>query len=291
LLPRLLPPRCEQAFGIISYHRVAPRLAGHSRPPLNVTPTRLGRQLQGLLQRGYVAWPLERVVSAANEKTPVPRNVFVVVFDDGFENVFRFAFPILRQLGVPATIFLPTAWLDHAGPFPFDSWTQAGDPSTSIAWQPLRAEQCARMLDSGLISLGSHTHTHQDFRGRDEAFADDVRQSVVELQQRFGIGRPTFSLPFGFCERGWPETVRNAGLTCCLTTDSQLVTPDADPFFWGRFGAEQYDTAASLAAKLDGWYSLVQNAWRRWRDRKQPNLQGNAIQSPSSAQGTRRCHV
>ena len=49
------------------------------------------------------------------------------------------------------------------------------------------------------------------------------------------------------------EVARDAGLLCALSTEPELVLRNQDPFSWGRFPAEQHDTAATLAAKLGGW--------------------------------------
>ena len=51
---------------------------------------------------------------------------------------------------------------------------------------------------------------------------------------------------------------RRAGVACALTTEAACVAPGADPFGWGRFNAYDWDTAGTLAAKLEGWYG-----WRR----------------------------
>ncbi len=44
-----------------------------------------------------------------------------VTFDDGFETVYRHAWPVLQELRIPATVFLNTAYLDSPEPFPFDT--------------------------------------------------------------------------------------------------------------------------------------------------------------------------
>jgi hypothetical protein len=50
-----------------------------------------------------------------------------------------------------------------------------------------------------------------------------------------------------------------AGVLCGLTTNPRLVRPGDSPYDWGRFAAEELDTAASLAAKLSGWYEAVRS--------------------------------
>jgi peptidoglycan/xylan/chitin deacetylase (PgdA/CDA1 family) len=263
-ISRLLGGHAGGAFGILIYHRVTPRPAGAPAPTWNVTPTDLRAQLKGLLTCGYRAWPLRKVLDFNRQGRPIPPRTFVVTFDDGYENNYSQAWPVLRELEVPATIFVATAYLDGVAPFPCDDWPAAGSPDVPVdSWRPLTTRQCAEMLEHGLIDLGSHTHTHDCFRGRPEAFAQDVAASLDVLRTRFGLTDATFAFPFGIVEPALVAAARRAGLLCALSSRDQLNPPHSDPFTWGRLTAEESDTDSILATKLDGWYSRARGAWRR----------------------------
>jgi hypothetical protein len=125
------------------------------------------------------------------------------------------------------------------------------------------------MVDSGIVQIGAHTHTQQDFRGRPDDLCVDLGTSVEITRQRFGIDEVAFAFPFGSPRRGHagPELVdaaKRAGVSCGLTTDPILVDLRSDPFTWGRFNAFSWDSAATLAAKLDGWYSWAPRLRRRF---------------------------
>jgi peptidoglycan/xylan/chitin deacetylase (PgdA/CDA1 family) len=129
------------------------------------------------------------------------------------------------------------------------------------------------MLHSRLIELGAHTHRHEDFRGRPEELYDDLQICKAELLDRFGVENPTFAFPYGTRSLGFSGPVlaasaRRAGLVCSLTTEDEQVFPGTDPFDWGRFTAEQYDTPRTLAAKLDGWFTCFKALWTRRSPRK-----------------------
>lgn len=262
-------PRVPEAFGILMYHRIAPEAPGLPKPTWNVPPERFRAQLAGLLRRGYEAWPLRKVLDWHQYQRPVPRNAFVVTFDDGYDNVFRNAWPVLRELRVPATVFLATAYLNSEQPFPCDDWSLAGSHDVPpSSWRPLTTGQCRAMAADGLIELGTHTHTHADFRNRPQALVDDLRTSLDVLRDKFGLTDATFAFPYGTKHLGFsgPElssAAREAGVLCSLTTEDELVMPGGDPFDWGRFTAEDTDTAATLSAKLDGWYTAARSLWRR----------------------------
>src|SRR5262249_55883704 len=111
----------------------------------------------------------------------------------------------------------------------------------------------------------SHTHTHAVFRGRPRAFSEDLAASVALLRDRFGVAEPTFAFPYGITDPALAGAARRAGVRCALTTQEQLAGPQEGPFTWGRFDVEEADSPATLAAKLDGWYSLARGAWLRLR--------------------------
>ena len=159
-----------------------------------------------------------------------PGGVFVVTFDDGYENNYTDALPVLEELGVPATIFLATSFLDSTSPFPFDDSHRtrpvgnAGQRSL-----PLELSQCHKLLDSGLIELGTHTHTHQRFVGRIDAFREDMQASIELLHEQFGVRRPTFAFPHGLHDQPMLDVARDLGIRCALTTTPGLIDISSDP--------------------------------------------------------------
>ena len=272
-LQTLFGCRGGDRFGILMYHRVAENIPGIPEPTWNVTPSRFEEQLSGLLARGFEAWPLRKLLEFHWAGKPIPRRAFVVTFDDGYECVYSRAWPILRKLNIPATVFLSTAYLDTVEPFPADDWLAAGEAVVPTdSWRILSTEQCREMQSSGLIELAAHTHTHDDFRERPDDLLLDLEQNRNELKRRFGIRQPTFAFPFGVVRDGFAggvmsEIAREAGFQCALSTEPDLVLRNQDPFSWGRFPAEQHDTAATLAAKLGGWTSVLRGIKRALQSR------------------------
>jgi peptidoglycan/xylan/chitin deacetylase (PgdA/CDA1 family) len=259
-------PRLTQAVGILMYHRVTEAIPGVAPPTWNVPPAQFAAQLEGLLARGWCAWPLEQVIECHRRREPIPRRTFVVTFDDGYANNCSQALPILKRLGVPATVFLATAYLDSRRPLPFDDWEAAGSPRVpQEAWRPLSTAECQHLVASGLVTLGAHTHTHADFRGQPERLRSDLAVCLSVLRKRFFVESPPMALPYGtpadgFASNELIEVARQAGVSCCLTTQPQLVRPHESPFGWGRRNVEASDTAATLAGWLGGWETAFREA-------------------------------
>ena len=262
-LNELCGPYYRTSFGILMYHRVIDPIPGQPQPTWNVSPAQFEEQLGGLLKRGFDPWPLTRVLEHHEKGWAIPRRVFVVTFDDGYQNNFTRALPILQKLRVPATIFLATRYLDSHEPFPSDDWLASGAPGVSPeAWQPLTTAECQQLLQSGLIELGAHTHSHDDYRGKPNYLRADLLQCCRVLREKFNIERPTFAFPYGTKRNGFAgpdlvEAARHSNLRCSLTTEAELVTTTTDPFDWGRLVAEDIDTSRTLAAKLGGWITAA----------------------------------
>lgn len=65
------------------------------------------------LLKHYVPIDLLEVIQNLKNSTPVPRNRFLLTFDDGFREIYDFIAPILLEKWIPATFFISSAFLDN----------------------------------------------------------------------------------------------------------------------------------------------------------------------------------
>lgn len=253
----------NSSVGILTYHRVTDAVEGVPFPTINVTPDTFRRQLTKLQASGFQFASLQTVLDAHATKTTIPERTVVVTFDDIYDNVFQHAFPVLRELNIPATCFLSTAFIDSPEPFLFDPWARKhGRRIPNNSWLPITTSHTEEMADSGLIEFGAHTHTHQDFRNRPEDFREDVAVGMQNMKARFGVLPTSFAYPYGiprdgFCNTKLMDAVQDLGLRCGLSTRSQTNKLSKSPYGWGRFHVFEHDTPSALAAKLDGWYEWL----------------------------------
>jgi peptidoglycan/xylan/chitin deacetylase (PgdA/CDA1 family) len=248
-------------FGILLYHCVAPQVRGLTGPSVNVPPQRFRDQLTGLMSRGYVIRPLREILLRRATGSAPPLRTVVVTFDDGFASVYAHAWPVLKELKAPATIFLNTAFLDSKEPFPFDHWGRSHCQRLPAEfYRPLSSAECREMAEDGLIDLGTHTHTHLGAHCTPEEFTLDTLTSVDILKSRFGINDVGFAFPGGRKHLGQARdalmrAVQKARVMCALTTEALPIDWRSDPFGWGRFNVYPWDTVDTLQAKLNGYYS------------------------------------
>ena len=120
---------------ILAYHGVCEDHLGGEQwmPSFFVTRTAFAHQMRYLRQFGCVL-PLAEAVDRLY-RGDLPESAVSVTFDDGYANNLHLAYPILRELGVPATIFLATAYTLSGELFPFDRMSLVAHHTQGLAWQ------------------------------------------------------------------------------------------------------------------------------------------------------------
>ena len=178
---------------VLTFHRVRPDGEPAEARPMRAleTPVADFRRLLAWMRARYE--PLALADWLAREAPPA-RASFAVTFDDGWADNFEHAFPVLSELGIPATIFLATGAVEDRVPF---WWQRAGladadierlkrlapderaarlglYPADDAAADFLTWDQVREMGRSGLVRFGAHGHGHEllDQVPRAEALAD-----------------------------------------------------------------------------------------------------------------------
>ena len=171
---------------VLCYHAVSDAWPA----ALSIEPARLRRQLGGLLARGWEAFTFTDAVV----DVPAARTL-AVTFDDGFLSVRDRAAPVLAELGIPATVFVPTDWPARTMRWPgIEHWvdTEFADELRAMSWDDLRA-----LGDAGW-EIGSHSCTHPRLSQLDdEAIARELRDSRAACERELGRPCRSVAYPYG----------------------------------------------------------------------------------------------
>lgn len=100
---------------ILCYHGVSLEDEHVWNPSLYISPKLLRERLTFLRNAGCAVLPLAEALGRLREGSLTPRSV-ALTFDDGMYDFYRQAFPILRELGMPATLYLTTAYCEYNRP-------------------------------------------------------------------------------------------------------------------------------------------------------------------------------
>jgi peptidoglycan/xylan/chitin deacetylase (PgdA/CDA1 family) len=236
VLPFGLPARRRAGdIVILLYHRVGP---GSSQ--IELSAEELERQLAFLAHEG-LAIGLHDALGG--------RGGVVVTFDDGTRDFHEAALPLLVRHGVPAVLYLATGGVANGAP----------DPS-AISWQ-----QLAESVSTGLVTVGSHTHTHANLTDASEHVAEDeMRRSKELIEDRLGVDCRHFAYPWAvagpaadrvarrlFDSAAWDAWRTNrAGHTDPHRLGRVPILRDDGGFFFRRKAAGQLDTEAWLYRAL-----------------------------------------
>ncbi len=101
---------------VLGYHRVVERMDWHGpvNPSMCITADAFRRQMEQLRAR-FVVLPMSYVARAVTGELELPHDAAAVTFDDGYRDVLLRADPILRELGIPATVFVPSGFAEARG--------------------------------------------------------------------------------------------------------------------------------------------------------------------------------
>jgi len=246
---------------ILMYHRVSDgsegngseakrEAAAHPYYRTSTSPQRFAEQINYLRGNGYRTVSLAEAVGGLRGQSPIADKQVVITFDDGYQDFYRHAFPVLSQCGFSATVFLPTAYI--------------GDSPVSFKGRNCLTWAEVRELNQHGIRFGSHTVTHPQLRDiSPAAVKDEISSSKKTIEEKLGSEVDSFAYPYAF-----PQTdidFRNmlrdllveAGYRNGVCTIVGLARPKSDPFFMERLPVNTCDDGVLFQAKLAGAYDWV----------------------------------
>jgi peptidoglycan/xylan/chitin deacetylase (PgdA/CDA1 family) len=230
------PPSEWCGLRILCYHRMS-----CDRDVLSLTPALFRRQLEYALGSG--ARPV-RLIDALRDGTIASTGrAFCVTFDDGYEDTLTEALPVLRDLAIPATVYLPTAIIGGTARL---TWYRS--PPTMLDWAGVD-----ELRSDGLVDLGAHSRTHPALPRLDEAAArTEIAGSREELTARLGSAPSTFCYPAGLYGARERRLVAEAGYEGAVTVHAGVNAEGADRFALARTLVYGGEPLSAFVARFDG---------------------------------------
>ncbi|MDP2928833.1 MAG: polysaccharide deacetylase family protein [Candidatus Omnitrophota bacterium] len=184
---------------VLMYHTIDPN--GDDMSP-HISPAVFERQMDFLAKHHYNVVAPEEVVAYTSKKEKMPWRTVAITADDGFENFYTYAFPLLKKYNLKATVFMITDKIGAPG---------------MLNWRELR-----EMSDSGLVTIGSHTKSHP-WLPTVSVDEDRLREELAGSKKRleYGLGRRVdfICYPNGGFNDLIKETARQAGYKGGFTTN------------------------------------------------------------------------
>ncbi len=196
-----------QTVPILCYHRF-----GVGATKMQIEPSRFEAQLEWLARNQYNVIRLADLVDFLAGRAPLPPRSVVITIDDGYESVYRFAYPALKKFGFSATLFVYTDFIGSRD---------------GLSWGQLQ-----EMAASGVIDIQSHSKTHRNLaeRGAGEGDAAYRRNIETEVQQpravlerglaNTGARVRHFAFPYGDANELVLETLQRGSFDLGVTVNA-----------------------------------------------------------------------
>jgi biofilm PGA synthesis lipoprotein PgaB len=129
-------------FLVLCYHNIP--LKPHPNDHYGVSHHDFVKQMEYLCTHGYNPISLKDILSAREDKKPLPKNAVLLMFDDAYRSYYTFVAPVLKEFGYPSVLPVVGSWIDSP---------PADVPEPLMTWDEIR-----KVMQSGLVEVISHTH-------------------------------------------------------------------------------------------------------------------------------------
>jgi len=241
---------------ILTYHSISQNLFGKVHPyhHINTPVSIFAVQMRWLRQAGYRTIRLSELMNGFETARDFSRSV-VLTFDDGYQDFYTDAFPLLKQFGFTATVFLAT--------------DRIRDTSVRVEGADYLTWNEVRSLHSEGVEFGYHSVPHADLRSLGPEQIDyELGYSKETIEQRIGAPVESFSYPFALPEedrnfiRYLADALQNVGYSNGVSSAIGRAEPRDSRFFLPRLSVNSWDDVELLRAKVEGGYDWLH--WPQW---------------------------
>jgi peptidoglycan/xylan/chitin deacetylase (PgdA/CDA1 family) len=213
------------------------------------------RHLDLLSERRVVSLDVALRDGADPADAPAGPPDVVLTFDDGTADWLDVVVPMLLERGLPATFYVSTDFVERQRAFP--------DEGRPVSWAGL-----ADMLSTGLVAIGSHTHTHRVMAGlTTQQAADEVDRAMELIENRLGVTPAHFAYPKAVAPSPAAEVVVRRRHASAVLAGNRVAHAGGDAYLLGRHALTVADDEQAFRRKvagghvLEGWLRERRDAW------------------------------
>jgi peptidoglycan/xylan/chitin deacetylase (PgdA/CDA1 family) len=195
-------------FPVFLYHYIAVKIP-KGKESIMITPSQFESDLKYLNAKGYHSITIKQLYDFLVNKSPLPKNPYMITFDDGYLNNYTFAYPLLKKYKINA-VFFPI--INSMG--------------KSMLWSYFSWAQAKQMQNSGLIEIQNHTTKHQVYTSLSLSNAKaDILKAQSEIEQHLGkISIKAFSYPIYRYNKTLLKEIKSLGFGIQFTGTGIMVS-------------------------------------------------------------------
>lgn len=204
---------------VLMYHSV-----DENKEFFTVSAGEFERQMKYLADNKYKVLSASDLIKSIEDGTEIPSKTVVLTFDDGYQDNYKNAFPILKKYGFLATIFVTTGSMSGT------RITSKGTVIPTLSWGQIK-----EMANSGFVEFFPHTHTHPklDLISDDE-LRNEIRVSKEIIEKELNKKINVFAYPYGQSNQKVRDILKQEGFKAAFTVETGPVTAKVDPLLIKR---------------------------------------------------------
>jgi len=211
-------PAGYQLVPVLVYHGLAPQARGR----LVIAAGAFAEQMRYLKAKGYRVVRLADLIAFTSLGRQLPRRSVVLSFDDGYKSFLLYAYPVLKELGFTATLFVYTDYV--------------GTGRNALGWDDLR-----RLAGEG-FEVEAHSKSHGDLRRAPAETAEqyarrmqaELRDPIASFQRQLGLTPRILAYPYGGYDAALVEQVKESGYVAAFSVHREANPSFGDPLMLDR---------------------------------------------------------
>ncbi len=226
---------------ILMYHNIDVPPKNARIPNLYVKPGMFRFQMAYLKAAGFKVLCIKDLIAAVDAGPP-SQNMAAITFDDGYQDFFHNAYPVLKHYGYPSTVFIVSGLAGKE-----NTW----DSRKENFAKPLMDWSRIIEISRNGVEIGSHTKTHPELTQiRPEEQYAEIAESKKELEERLNRTVDTFCYPGGDHNDQVKEMLKQAGYRYAVSTRRGHVEAGFDPYALRRIPIKLITNPFSFLYKI-----------------------------------------
>lgn len=213
----------KKGFAGICYHSVSNR---SDMPSSNIRIEDFRQQVKYFNKHFKIIKSDDLIFNLKNNIKPEGIEL-VITFDDGQLNNYNYAYPILKELSIPATFFVTIKRIENG----FENKTLH-----SMGWDHIK-----EISRDNLFTIGSHTISHPDLPTlQSHEIRTELKESKKILEERLSTEIKSVAYPYGRYDERVLRIARKVGFKLGVSTDCRIETGKPHQYKFGRFFNMQF---------------------------------------------------
>jgi len=225
---------------ILMYHSIS-----NGDHPLSVSINNFDKQMNFMKKNGYETINFDKLHLDEKDK-----KYFIITFDDGYEDIFVNALPILKKYNFFSVCFFVTDFIGK-----HNVWDD--DKKNFSNLKLMGIENILKWHNNGML-IGAHTSSHKDLK---KLNSDEKYNQIIGPKEFFkktmSININIFSYPFGSFDKESINLVKNNYSFAVTTKRSRFITNKFDPAELPRIPINKTDNMFKFFLKIKTIYEDI----------------------------------